>query len=137
MCIRLELRAAIRRTRLIDMLTYSFSPSSRSATSIDEFLAVCQAEPSVAADHLRRGYFEPWLRDTGHTELAAAAARARDEDGDALHQFLLAAAPRAPGSVEQAGVTDVDQSDSPHRRPVRPGEARGARRTRVAPTRCR
>ena len=78
------------------MLTYSFSPTSRSASSIDEFLDVCRAEPNVATDHLRRGYFEPWLRDTGHTDLAAAAARVRDEEGDALRQFLLAAVPAAP-----------------------------------------
>jgi hypothetical protein len=84
------------------MLTYSFSPSSRSASSIDEFLDVCRAEPNVATDHLRRGYFEPWLRDTGHSDLAAAAARVRAEDGDALQQFLIAAAPAsAPRKVRR------------------------------------
>jgi hypothetical protein len=77
-----------------DMLTYSFTPSERCASSIDEFLAVCRAEPTLAADHLQQGYFEPWLRDTGHPDLASAAAQARGaapSTGAALDAFLSVA----------------------------------------------
>ena len=59
------------------MSTYSFAPLDRSASNLDEFLAVCRTEPALAADHLQNGYFEPWLRDTGHTELATVATRRR------------------------------------------------------------
>jgi len=68
----------------------------RSASNLDEFLAVCRTEPALAADHLRQGYFEPWLRDTGHVELASAAASARTTTPsapDALSAFLRVATP--------------------------------------------
>jgi hypothetical protein len=84
------------------MLTYNFAPSDRSASSVDEFLAVCQAEPDLAADHLRNGYFEPWLRDTGHPDLATAATLARSGDRpapDALASFLKSATTSTLGGL--------------------------------------
>ena len=80
--------------RVTDVLSYRFTPSDRSASTVDEFLAVCEAEPALAADHLQRGYFEPWLRDTGRPDLAAVATQTRATDSpadDALAEFLRAA----------------------------------------------
>ena len=59
------------------MEPYYFSPSGRTATTLTEFLAACQVEPQTAVHHLREGHFEPWLRDVGRHDLAAAAARIR------------------------------------------------------------
>src|SRR5215472_4392462 len=59
------------------MEPYYFTPSQWQATSVAEFLAVCQAEPQLAAYHLQEGYFEPWLRDLGRRDLAEAAAQMR------------------------------------------------------------
>jgi hypothetical protein len=73
------------------MEPYYFSPSARTASNIAEFVAACQTEPHVAAEHLRRGYFEPWLRDAGRNDLAEAAARLRSSriaGFDALRQFV-------------------------------------------------
>ena len=78
---------------------YRFLPPERTATTIEEFLEGCHAEPTLAADQLHQGYFEPWLRDAGRPDLAEAAARARETDVVlvvALEQFLQVAtlAPR-------------------------------------------
>jgi hypothetical protein len=59
------------------MERYYFSPSARTATNMAEFIAACQIEPQVAAQHLHAGFFEPWLRDAGRHDLADAAARIR------------------------------------------------------------
>ena len=76
------------------MEPYYFSPSSRTATNIAEFVAACQTEPQVAGDHLSHGYFEPWLHDLGRPDLAEAAARLRSSGiatSDAMRQFVEAA----------------------------------------------
>ena len=72
--------------------SYYFTPSDRSAASVDEFLAVCQTLPEVAGQHLASGWFEPWLQDQGRNDLAERAARARYE-ADGLANFLSAAKP--------------------------------------------
>ncbi len=71
---------------------YYFTPSDRSAATVREFLAACRAEPSVAEFHLQRGYFRPWLRDIGRSDLAELATRLQ---GAALERFLQAAEPRS------------------------------------------
>ena len=76
------------------MEPYRFIPSERTAMTIEEFLEVCRAEPTLAADQLHGGYFEPWLRDAGRPDLAEAAAQVRQTDfapASALEQFLQAA----------------------------------------------
>ena len=76
------------------MEPYYFSPSQRRATTIAEFVAACETEPQVAGQHLREGYFEPWLRDAGQRDLADAAARLRSSNiatPEALSQFVEAA----------------------------------------------
>ena len=40
---------------------YRFLPSERTAATIEEFLEGCHAEPTLAADQLHQGYFEPGL----------------------------------------------------------------------------
>src|SRR5712692_6496428 len=73
---------------------YRFIPSERTATTIEEFLEGCRAEPTLAADQLHQGYFEPWLRHAGRPDLADAAAQVRQTDiapAPALEQFLRAA----------------------------------------------
>jgi len=71
-----------------DWPAYQFTPLDRSARTIEEFLAVCRAEPAVAEHHLHAGYFEPWLHDVGRPDLASLAARLRETR---LEQFLRAA----------------------------------------------
>jgi hypothetical protein len=96
------------------VLSYRFTPSDRSASTVDEFLAVCEAEPALAADHLQRGYFEPWLRDTGHPDLAAVATQTRAADSpahDALAEFLRAAV----GSPRSKTTRRTSQSKSSSR----------------------
>jgi len=68
---------------------YYFTPTERSAATLDEFLAICRAEPSVAEQHLRAGWFGPWLSDAGYTQLAAAALA--DQAEQPLEAFLAAA----------------------------------------------
>lgn len=72
---------------------YYFTPTSRSAVTVDEFLAICRSEPEVAAFHLRQGYFEPWLRDMGQPNLADLSLLLR---GAAIDRFLSAVANRTP-----------------------------------------
>jgi hypothetical protein len=67
---------------------YYFTPTQRAAATIDEFLTACEAEPAVAAAHLRLGYFEPWLRDIGRPDLADLSVCLRGGD---VEQFLAAA----------------------------------------------
>ena len=64
---------------------YVFTPTDRTAAGVDEFLAVCRAEPAVASAHLQRGYFEPWLRDIGRPDLAELTLRLRGAD---VERFL-------------------------------------------------
>jgi len=59
------------------MEAYSFYPSERSAATLGEFMEACLAEPQLAAEHFRQGYFEPWLSDVGRRDLAEVAARIR------------------------------------------------------------
>src|ERR1700674_679504 len=76
------------------MEPYRFIPSERTAMTIEEFLEGCRAEPTLAADQLHQGYFEPWLSDAGRPDLAEAATRVRQTDfapASALEQFLQAA----------------------------------------------
>jgi hypothetical protein len=73
--------------------SYYFTPSER-VDSVAEFLAACRAHRDVARQHLAAGYFEPWLRDQGRSDLAARAARVRNEE-DGLEQFLRTARPTA------------------------------------------
>jgi hypothetical protein len=73
------------------MATYHFS-STEQAETVQEFLALCRANKSVARDHLRAGHFEPWLRDQGRDDLAARAAKVR-HDPDGLEKFLKTARP--------------------------------------------
>jgi hypothetical protein len=92
------------------MLIYHFEPLERTASSVDEFVAVCEAERVVAAAHLRHGYFEPWLRDTGRPDLAAAAAAVRDTDGPAeaaLAQFLRVAVGSAGSAPRKSKAARV------------------------------
>jgi transposase-like protein len=73
---------------------YRFLPSERTATTIEEFLEGCRAEPTLAAEQLHHGHFEPWLRDAGRPDLAEAAAQVRQTDiapAAALEQFLQTA----------------------------------------------
>ena len=80
--------------RFEGMDPYRFLPSERTATTIEEFLEGCRAEPALAADQLHQGYFEPWLRDAGRPDLADAAAQVRQTDvapAPALEQFLQTA----------------------------------------------
>jgi hypothetical protein len=78
---------------------YYFTPLDRQASTVEEFLTICQAEPEVAETHLRSGYFEPWLRDVGRADLASLA-RMRSTD---LSQFLRQAAPRPLERVQGSG----------------------------------
>src|ERR1700674_4004575 len=76
------------------MEPYRFIPSERTAMTIEEFLEGCRAEPTLAADQLHQGYFEPWLSDAGRPDLAEAAARVRQTafaPASALEEFLQAA----------------------------------------------
>jgi hypothetical protein len=68
---------------------YQFTPTSRCAQSVEEFLSVCRAEPDVATHHLRSGYFEPWLTDVGREDLARLASQLRAAEID---HFLREAA---------------------------------------------
>jgi hypothetical protein len=69
------------------MHTYYFTPIDREAATIKSFLSVCRQHPGTASDHLRQGFFEPWLRDAGHVDLAELAGAHRED----LGQFLQAA----------------------------------------------
>jgi hypothetical protein len=73
------------------MTAYNFSPTQRAET-VQEFLAACRTNKEVARNHLAAGYFEPWLQDQGRPDLAARAARVR-QDPDGLEQFLKTARP--------------------------------------------
>jgi len=73
---------------------YYFTPTDRSAATLDEFLAICRAEPSLAEQHLRAGWFGPWLSDAGYTQLAAAAVA---EQAERPLDAFLAVAERRPG----------------------------------------
>jgi hypothetical protein len=69
------------------MHSYYFTPTNQEAATIKSFLSVCRQHPETASDHLRHGFFEPWLRDTGYVDLAELAGAHRDD----LRQFLQAA----------------------------------------------
>jgi hypothetical protein len=84
---------------------YYFSASGRTATTLAEFLAACQFEAQAAVNHLREGYFEPWLRDLGRHDLADAAARIRLSGSvtrERLHEFLQFALESQPRSEARA-----------------------------------
>src|SRR3989441_10511794 len=86
---------------------YRFIPSERTATTIEEFLEGCRAEPMLAADQLHQGYFEPWLRDAGRPDLAEAAAQVRQTaiaPGPALEQFLEVATLAPPRRRRMRGL---------------------------------
>jgi len=81
------------------MEPYCFAPLALTAPTIEAFLEACRLQRTLAAEHLRLGYFEPWLRDAGRPDLAGLAAEVRQEvsdPADGLTQFLEAAAPAAP-----------------------------------------
>ena len=78
-----------------DWPPYHFTPLNRSASGVEEFLAICRAERAVAEQHLRSGYFEPWLQDIGRADLASLAARLRSAG---LDHFLSATAVPAGAS---------------------------------------
>jgi hypothetical protein len=71
--------------------SYYFTPNEP-ANSVAEFLAACRTHREIARQHLAAGYFEPWLRDQGRSDLAARAAKVRNEE-DGLEQFLKTARP--------------------------------------------
>jgi len=71
--------------------SYYFTPTER-VHSVTEFLAACRTHKDIAREHLAAGYFEPWLRDQGRNDLAARAAKVR-QDPDGLEQFLRTARP--------------------------------------------
>jgi hypothetical protein len=71
--------------------SYYFTPTER-VDSVADFLAACRANRDVAREHLASGYFEPWLRDQGRSDLATRAAKMRSEP-DGLEQFLRTARP--------------------------------------------
>jgi hypothetical protein len=79
-----------------DGVPYQFTPTDRVATTVEEFLVVCRAEPVVVTEHLQRGYFEAWLRLLARPDLAALAGEIRErgeEPGAGLERLLRAAAP--------------------------------------------
>ena len=73
------------------MASYHFTHSIQAA-NVQEFLAACRSHKDVAREHLAAGHFEPWLRDQGRDDLAARAAKVRNEP-DGLEQFLKTARP--------------------------------------------
>jgi hypothetical protein len=73
--------------------SYFFTPTEQ-VNSVADFLAACRAHRDIAREHLAAGYFEPWLRDQGRTDLATRAAKVRNEP-DGLEQFLRTARPTA------------------------------------------
>jgi hypothetical protein len=77
-------------TRVVQS-AYVFTPTQRAET-VQEFLAVCRSNRELARHHLAAGYFEPWLRDQGRDDLAARAARVREEP-EGLELFLKTARP--------------------------------------------
>jgi hypothetical protein len=83
-----------------DWMPYYFTPLDRQASTVEEFLRICQAEPEVAENHLRSGYFEPWLRDVGRADLASLA-RMRSTS---LQQFLRQAAPPRPSPASAGSL---------------------------------
>jgi hypothetical protein len=86
-----------------DWPPYHFTPLDRSARGVEEFLAICRAERAVAEQHLRSGYFEPWLQDIGRADLASLAARLRSAG---LEDFLSATAVPA-GARPQASLSSL------------------------------
>jgi hypothetical protein len=79
------------------MHPYHFT-STDQADTVADFLRMCRSNRAVAREHLAAGWFEPWLRDQGRTDLATRAAKVRTES-DGLEQFLKTARPtprRAP-----------------------------------------
>jgi hypothetical protein len=76
---------------LAHMHPYHFTATDQ-AENVSEFLALCRSHRHVAREHLAAGWFEPWLRDQGRTDLATRAARVRTES-DGLEQFLRTARP--------------------------------------------
>jgi hypothetical protein len=105
------------------MQPYRFSPSERTAMTIGEFVEVCQAEPQVAAQHLREGYFEPWLSDAGRRDLAEAATRIRLSGVAArtgLQQFVTTAlaAPTRARSRKTSSTAPTPASAQPGKKPA-------------------
>jgi hypothetical protein len=87
---------------------YYFTPTDRSAASVDEFLASCRSMPEVAGEHLAEGWFEAWLRDQGRADLAERAAQVRFES-DGLERFLKPVRPsRARRSAPKAVAEPVE-----------------------------
>ena len=81
------------------MASYHFT-STEQAHNVQEFLAVCRANKSVAREHLAAGHFEPWLHDQGRDDLAARAAKVRNS-ADGLEQFLKTARPSPRRSTKK------------------------------------
>jgi hypothetical protein len=86
------------------MEAYLFNPSGRRAKTVREFVEACKAEPHVASEHLRAGYFEPWLIDAGRRDLAHLASQIRMSGVSTiagLEQFVRAAvAKRTPSRTK-------------------------------------
>jgi hypothetical protein len=83
------------------MHTYYFTPIDREAATITSFLSVCRQHPGTASDHLRQGFFEPWLRDEGHVDLAELAGAHRED----LGRFLQAAGAKRDRPRQRAGAS--------------------------------
>jgi hypothetical protein len=77
------------------MAPYYFTPTDRVASNLDEFLVICQQEPSVAAHHLHEGWFSPWLTDAGYGQLAKTVGK---RPRPSLARFLAAAEGHPPTS---------------------------------------
>jgi hypothetical protein len=75
------------------MHPYHFT-STDQAETVAAFLRMCRKNRAVAREHLAAGWFEPWLRDQGRTDLATRAAKVRTSS-DGLEQFLKTARPTA------------------------------------------
>ena len=81
------------------MAPYYFTPTDRAASTLEEFLAICQEEPSVAEHHLRQGWFSPWLHDAGYGQLARAVGR---RPRPSLARFLAVAEGRPRAARRRA-----------------------------------
>jgi hypothetical protein len=86
------------------MALYHFTPTDRVASNLEEFLSICQQEPVVAEDHLRAGWFAPWLYDAGYGQLAATVGQS---PSPTLATFLATATPTSPVPRRRARARSV------------------------------
>jgi hypothetical protein len=103
-----------------DWPPYHFTPLDRSAKGVEEFLAICRAERAVAEQHLRSGYFEPWLQDIGRTS-------PRWRRGCAAPDSSTSSAPRPCRPAPADRTTTRSSADRPlFAQPDRAGRGRAA-----------